>query len=142
MHHTRFHRRIASPHSLREDSTVRLWDIRAAKAQRCIARVFGGDSVNSVAWHPLLTGDTDTDTETQGQHLFAAAGQTVYQFDLRMPGVVLSSAVASYALDSDEVNQVAVHHHGEYLAAADDSGLVSVLEVRRLLSLEKATCAA
>jgi hypothetical protein len=66
----------------------------------------------------VLAGAADVGTGAGAGHLLAAAGTTVYLFDLRRPEVVLQSADATYPLDHDaasfpyifeELNQVVFH---------------------------------
>ncbi|KAI9034682.1 wd40 repeat-containing protein [Hyaloraphidium curvatum] len=103
-----------------EDGTVRVWDASTGRTTRCYA-CFGGEPVSAVAF-----GD--------GSRLFAAAGRDAFELDLRAPGVVLREPKARLErLASDEINQLAVQRHPrtgapQYLAAADDSGKVTVLD--------------
>ncbi len=66
--------------------------------------------------------------------LFAATATDVFELDLRAPGLVLREARAKLAgLAADDINQLSVQRHprtGEpkYLAVADDSGRVTLLD--------------
>jgi WD40 repeat protein len=87
-----------------EDGTVRVWDLRTHKSARCLSRAFGGAPVSSVAWLGALPGAPEAGHE---HSVLAAAGSTVFHFDLRRPDLVLTSADTTYSFSSDEVNQVA-----------------------------------
>ncbi|CAM9549411.1 unnamed protein product [Scytosiphon promiscuus] len=124
-----------------EDSTVRLWDLRdggtaAAAAARgesgssssprvamCLCRCFGGEAVSSVVFG--AGGAT---------RLYCSAGGKVLEFDLRTSGgsraLLMTSPTAVFDDAEEEVNELAVHPKGHYLAAADDSGVVKVYNTR------------
>lgn len=111
-------------HGCSEDSTVRLWDLRAAKATRCIRSAFSEQPVTSVAWSRSCSGTEGSST------LYAAAGSSVHAFDLRVDGIVLSTATQSCSFNTDEINQIDVHadtYGSDVIAAADDSGAVCVI---------------
>ncbi|KAK9844140.1 hypothetical protein WJX81_005669 [Elliptochloris bilobata] len=55
---------------------------------------------------------------------------TVLTLDLRQAGGGGAPAVRRYEANSDEVNSVAVHTRGTYVAAGDDAGVVQVLDLR------------
>lgn len=106
-----------------EDSTVRVWDVEAGRTARCYHGPFGGEAVAAVAF-----GDASA------SRLFAATTTDVYELDLRAPGVVLREARAKLAgLATDDINQLSVQRHPrtgapKYLAAADDSGRIHLLD--------------
>jgi WD40 repeat protein len=139
-----------------EDSTVRLWDLRAAAQSQCIScisTIFKNEPVVSLAWHP-----------TEEHRLLAAAGCEVCECDLRKlsdaPSAVLahrytanevhqwrlsteltanmqSSSVLTlrtmhaFALMlQDEVNHLDVHCDGAYFSAADDTGAVRIYDLK------------
>ena len=114
-----------------DDSSVRLWDARAARCcVRCITGCFDKNPVQLVAWAP-----------PQGpmpNSLFAACGRDVLAFDLRASeGLLLRTAslaladVCSPGEDGDdEISSLHVQPKGGGLiAAADDSGAVQLLEL-------------
>ncbi|CAM9836745.1 unnamed protein product [Ascophyllum nodosum] len=104
-----------------EDSTVRLWDLRATASSRvalCLCRCFDGEAVTSVVFRP---GDAN--------RIYCSAGGKVLEFDLRAKAgglFLMTSPSATIDAGTEEVNEVAVHPKGEYLAVADDSGVVKV----------------
>lgn len=100
------------------DSAVRIWDLRSNTTVRGI-KAFGSDEVNSVRWGPKVS-----------HQLFAAAGNKVYSFDLRKDGLVLDSAQHTFAANTDEINEIACHHNGKYLAACDDVGEVCIFDLQ------------
>jgi WD40 repeat protein len=102
------------------DATVRLWDLRTSKSVRCMARVFDGAAVNSVAWKlrdaaavtsrgDAAASGSESDAAAEPHTLFAACGNRVMEFDLRQEGVVLTTAAATFDFSTEEINQIAVH---------------------------------
>jgi WD40 repeat protein len=78
-----------------EDSTVRLWDLRAAAQSQCIScisTIFKGEPVVSLAWHP-----------TEVHRLLAAAGCEVCECDLRKLSETAPSAVLAHRYTANEV---------------------------------------
>lgn len=119
-----------------EDSTVRLWDLRdgdgaaaagssssssssSSRVAHCLCRCFGGEAVTSVVFG---AGGASS--------LFCSAGGKVLEFDLRAGsgscGLIVTSPTAVLDDGEEEVNELAIHPKGEYLAAADDSGAVKI----------------
>jgi WD40 repeat protein len=80
-----------------EDSTVRLWDLRAAPQSQCIScisGIFRDEPVVSLAWHP-----------TEEHRLLAAAGCDVCECDLRKLSGTEASAVLAHRFTANEVHQ-------------------------------------
>ncbi|CAM9361350.1 unnamed protein product [Ectocarpus fasciculatus] len=121
-----------------EDSTVRLWDLRDGATTRpstgsgrtsspqvamCLCRCFGGEAVSSVVFGA-----------DGAHHLYCSAGGKVLEFDLRSSGgsraLLMTSPTEVFDDGKEEVNELAVHPKGDYLAAADDSGIVKVYNTR------------
>ncbi|CAM9175197.1 unnamed protein product [Ectocarpus sp. 12 AP-2014] len=121
-----------------EDSTVRLWDLRDGATARtpagsgttssprvamCLCRCFGGEAVSSVVFGA-----------DGAHHLYCSAGGKVLEFDLRSSGgsraLLMTSPTEVFDDGEEEVNELAVHPKGDYLAAADDSGTVKVYTTR------------
>ena len=104
-----------------DDASVRIWDLRADKAVKSIVKCFGGP-VEAVRFHPH-----------NAHLLYAASGTAVYEFDLRGDGVLVAApAAVSERLATEDINALAVSPCGERLAAADDSGAVTLVETGRL----------
>lgn len=59
------------------------------------------------------------------ERLYASCGNRISGYDLRNP----SSTVCEFEFNGDEVNQVAIHDKGKFLAACDDSGEIKVIDV-------------
>ncbi|CAM6124500.1 unnamed protein product [Calypogeia fissa] len=98
-----------------EDGSVRVFDLRSqscATAHQCL----GGESVASISLNP------GNSTE-----LYAAAGAVVYCLDRRLGSS--GRELQRYDFNLDEINQVAVNQKGSYVAAADDSGEIKVIDV-------------
>lgn len=62
--------------------------------------------------------------------LFAATSQSIYELDPRSPQIIITQAKAHLpSISHDEINQLAIHHKSKrYLAIADDSGRVTLLD--------------
>ena len=107
--------------SASDDSSCRIWDLATDKTVRCIAGAFGQESVNSVCFSPKLA-----------HAVFAASGSTIFEFDLRKEGVVLTEPSTAYETNNEEINQIVVHpKKGNYLAAADDSGDITLIDIEK-----------
>ncbi|CAN0466898.1 unnamed protein product, partial [Ectocarpus sp. 8 AP-2014] len=121
-----------------EDSTVRLWDLRdgatakppagsgttsSPRVAMCLCRCFGGEAVSSVVFGAH-----------GAHHLYCSAGGKVLEFDLRSSrgsrALLMTSPTEVFDDGEEEVNELAVHPKGDYLAAADDSGIVKVYTTR------------
>lgn len=59
------------------------------------------------------------------ERLFASCGSKTLRYDLRN----LASTVCEFQFNEDEINQLAIHDKGTFLAACDDSGEIKVIEV-------------
>jgi len=121
----------AHPHLLlsgSEDSTCRVWDLRVGQTVRCLkafsSAAAASPAVTAVAFHPR-----------QSHTVFATAARTLHRFDLRADreAVVQRASQASWpqAGDADdEINQLHIHPSGNYLALADDSGDVRIMDIQ------------
>lgn len=108
-----------------EDGSARLWDLAAGRAARALLPV-GGSEVNAVCLGQA--GEV-------ANWVFAATGQEVFGFDLRVPGVVLRQAAFHLSASRDEVGQLAINRSGTMLAAADDAGDVQLFDLAAAQSL-------
>lgn len=77
---------------------------------------FGSDAVTAVVFSP-----------TDEHRIFVGAGKTVLVFDLRNPRGCVTKASLNY----DDINEISVHEKGGYIASADDSGAIRILDVSR-----------
>ncbi len=110
-----------------EDGCVRLWDLR--RARRSFKCAKSKEAVTSV--------DLDPSDE---MNLFVASGQNIYQYDLRVPSVVMTSTEAVFGFKSrrkkseadEEINRVNCHPDGTLIVAGNDSGEVVVFDVKKL----------
>lgn len=123
-----------------EDCTARLWDLRSSKSTNCI---IAGEEVTAVAFGPsFLPPSPETTGFSQNYIIYLGMGTKVIGFDLRKvssPIVRLGddSIVAETFLEADdEINQIVLveqqHKRGStslHLAAADDTGMVQVLDI-------------
>lgn len=60
------------------------------------------------------------------ERLYASYGNRIIGYDLRNT----SSAVCEFQFNEDEINQVAIHGKGNFVAACDDSGQIKVIDVQ------------
>ncbi|KAK8800695.1 hypothetical protein WA158_000020 [Blastocystis sp. Blastoise] len=97
-----------------EDKTIRVWDLKTETTVNCIVGVFN-DAVMSVVSNP-----------TKSHQVFAAAGKTIYEFDLRNYDVCLKEYSNCFSENDDDISQIVIDDDGHYLASADDSGSVSI----------------
>lgn len=102
-----------------EDSTCRIWDVAAGRAIRCYTGMFDDNQgISAVAF-------LDKD------RLFAATKTSIYELDLRAPGIVVKNAVGSLpGIADDMINQISVQARrgSKKLAVADDSGKITLLD--------------
>ena len=100
-----------------EDQSVRLWDIRTDRAVKCIAKCFE-ESVEAVKF---CLRDENV--------LYAASGKCMFSFDLRTNGVLITSpSIRSESCSTDIISAVATKPCGNFLAVADDSGVVTIVD--------------
>eukprot|EP00850_Spirogloea_muscicola_P012596 SM000082S22838 [mRNA] locus=s82:214066:216770:+ [translate_table: standard] len=103
------------PLGARKDGMAGIFDLRT-RAMEQRHRNGGSDAVTSVVWQP----------HNDNTFHFSAA-TTVYSIDLRQgPGV---EPLHKFAFNCEEINQVAISNKGTFLAAADDSGEVKVVDL-------------
>mgnify|MGYP001265743644 CR=1 FL=1 len=110
-----------------EDGCVRLWDLK--RERRSFKCAKSKEAVTSV--------DLDASNE---MNLFVASGQNIYQYDLRVPSVVMTSTEAVFGFKSrrkkreadEEINRVNCHPDGTLIVAGNDSGEVVVFDVKKL----------
>ncbi|KND00909.1 uncharacterized protein SPPG_04009 [Spizellomyces punctatus DAOM BR117] len=100
-----------------EDGTARVWDIATAKCVRGLRGLEENTEVSSVCF----SGD---------DLLYVAAGHQVRLFDLRSPGLVLNQSTQIGVSAEDEINHIALNEKRTFLATADDSGHVTVTDLR------------
>ncbi len=62
------------------------------------------------------------------EHLvWAAAGTSIFVYDLRKEAIVLAEATR-VSVNTDEINQLAFHPKGQFVASCDDSGAVKLID--------------
>ncbi|BBN09939.1 WD repeat-containing protein 53 [Marchantia polymorpha subsp. ruderalis] len=108
----------ASPDSVissSEDGSVRVFDLRS---KGCVVtlNISSGDAVTSIC---LKNGDSS--------QLYCAAGNTVHSFDIRLGSS--GRELQKYDHNTDEINQVALNRNATYMAAADDSGEIKIIDL-------------
>lgn len=104
-----------------DDHSIRIWDIRTNRAVKCITQCF--DSPVEAAKFNVADDNV----------LYAASGKGLYAFDLRTDGILIKTPVSlNPNASTDDINAIAVDPAGEFLAVADDCGIVTILNVNKL----------
>jgi len=99
-----------------QDGSARLWDLKSHKSIRRIGRVFENEAVTALLFH-----------RKDPHILFAAAGESIFGFDLRRPEVLLHEAKFGLGgIAEDEISQMSMSEGGNSLAVVDDSGMLQV----------------
>nr|XP_016511296.1 PREDICTED: WD repeat-containing protein 53 [Nicotiana tabacum] len=100
-----------------EDGCVCWFDLRC-KDSIFTMDVGNGNPVSSLCFKP---GNEDV--------VYVSSGNEVKCFDVNM--VTASKLLHSYNYNKDEINQIACNSKSSYLAAADDSGDVKIIDIRQ-----------
>ncbi|KAI8812273.1 WD40-repeat-containing domain protein [Cladochytrium replicatum] len=111
--------RIAVGHA---DGSIRLWNSEWALQKAARVELDKNGSRAEIA-------DVCVRSDSKSNCLYAAAGFKVYKFDLAVEDLILNVPVKTYQHASDEINKIAINEKGSYLATADDSGNVCVIDV-------------
>ena len=112
-----------------DDGSVRVWDVRALRCviwfAGCSRPRFQNSPVNSVAV-----------SASQENLLYTASGPSIFLFDLRMPvadqplqSLVQVTAASEYSLRGQDISQISMHPRGSHLAAVDEGGRVSIVNI-------------
>jgi len=112
-----------------DDGSARMWDLRTLQ---CVlgfeARLRQDDKPGPVSSVAV--------SETHEHFLYAASGPAVLLFDLRMPAVqrplqvmVQETAVSGQSLWGHDISQISMHPSGSHLAAVDEGGFVSIIDL-------------
>eukprot|EP00164_Ancoracysta_twista_P018628 GFYU01032360.1.p1 GENE.GFYU01032360.1~~GFYU01032360.1.p1 ORF type:complete len:353 (-),score=102.65 GFYU01032360.1:170-1228(-) len=101
-----------------DDSSVRTWDFRTLKSTQRLSGFDDKSEVTSLCQHPIDV-----------HRLFCSAGQKVYEYDLRRTDILLNTFEGEISGFKDEINDIAIHYKGQYLATADDSNEVRVFDL-------------
>eukprot|EP00040_Diaphanoeca_grandis_P024017 m.131448 g.131448 ORF g.131448 m.131448 type:complete len:326 (-) comp29548_c0_seq1:140-1117(-) len=92
-----------------------IWSVADQKKVTALGGAYDGDEVVSVTFVP-----SDPNT------VFSAASKFIWAHDLRNPDTPLEKL----ELNRDDINQIAVNNDGTFLAAADDTGRIRVIDVK------------
>lgn len=104
-----------------DDKSIRIWDIRANKAIKCITQCFES-SVEAVKFS---VSDDNT--------IYAASDRILFSFDLRTNGIIVKSPIMmTDNAATDEINCIDVKPDGDFLAVADDAGIITIINTRQL----------
>ena len=104
-----------------DDQSIRLWDIRADRAIKCVTQCFSS-AVEAVKF-----------SVSDENVLYAASGRSLYSFDLRTEGIIIKSPTeVTQNAATDEINVISFNAEGTFIAVADDTGTVTIIDVKRL----------
>ena len=91
-----------------------------------------GASQSKLPFTSHLSGDRDSKEVNSvcfcvknPERLYASCGNKILGYDLRK----LASTVCEFQFNADEINQLAIHDKGTFLASCDDSGEIKVIDV-------------
>ncbi|KAJ3102510.1 WD repeat-containing protein 53 [Phlyctochytrium planicorne] len=98
-----------------EDATARLWDLETKKCRNGIRFTSPISSVGLVE-----------------SAVFVASGQKIFAFDSRTLPLMADESSSIYSLGPlpDEINMLSINDQSEFLATADDHGLVHVFDLK------------
>lgn len=109
-----------------EDQSIRIWDIRTNRAVKCIVRCFD-TSVEAVKF-----------SISDDNLLYAASGKGFYSFDIRTEGALIKNAITILNDPAtDEINAMAIDSMGEMIGIADDSGVITIIDSKKLNAHQK-----
>ena len=101
-----------------DDKTIRLWDLRSNKVQKCIV---GFDTSVTCLQSSILNEFL----------LFASSEGAVYSFDTRFSGVLSNSHISSMSDSSiDCINSISLNIKEEQMSIADDSQSITVIQCK------------
>ena len=81
-----------------DDQSIRLWDIRADRAIKCVTQCFAS-SVEAVKF-----------SVSDENVLYAASGKNLYSFDLRTEGIIVKSPIGvSDNAATDDINSISIN---------------------------------
>ncbi|KAM7262641.1 hypothetical protein ACFE04_000324 [Oxalis oulophora] len=105
-----------------EDGCICWFDLRCKDVQPIIIMdIANNEHVSSLCFK---TGNENI--------IYASSGNEVKCFDVNMPPVSWKKQpLESYSYNSDEINQIACNSKSSFLAAADDSGDVKIVDIRQ-----------
>lgn len=104
-----------------DDKTVRIWDIRTGKTEKCFTSCFG-EPVDSIC-------------TANNNEFYVACGNQVFSFDLRnyeANQVIIkspSSVVCNLEGDDNSINSMNINSAGSMLAVSDDSYKIGVYSI-------------
>eukprot|EP00124_Ichthyophonus_hoferi_P005670 Ihof_evm1s892 gene=Ihof_evmTU1s892 len=99
-----------------EDATARIWDLSSGRCKRGI-KPADKTPVTSIAWG------------ASSDIVYLSTEKTVHMFDLRSQDMILSQSARQYQYNKDEINSIAISQGANYLAAADDTGDVHIVDL-------------
>lgn len=100
-----------------DDKTVRLWDLRSYKSQKCIAGCFEA-GIESVAV-----------CRSNENVLCVASEKSLFTFDLRYEGILNKTPISHLKDAFEDINQIVAHPKENSVAVADDSGNISIVPI-------------
>lgn len=110
-----------------EDLTVRIWDVRAKRAVRCIAGCFQTE-IDSIRIRRSVS---------DNGAVYVASGNQLFAFDLRYDGVLQREPKSSIQFgnngdgqgNDNEISAFALNDQGNMVAVADDIGCITLVPI-------------
>lgn len=100
-----------------DDKTVRLWDLRTSKSQKCIAGCFEA-GIESIAF-----------CRSNRNILCVASEKSLFTFDIRFEGILHKTPISVQKDAFEDINQIVSHPKENSVAVADDSGNISIVPI-------------
>ena len=92
-----------------DDKTIRLWDLRKnSSIKRYIDPEFKDKEMANIRF------------SKDGNKIFQACGNSIYQFDLRTDKILVNNNEKSILSNNDEINHIQVDEENKYIVACDD----------------------
>lgn len=113
-----------------DDGTARAWDLRTLK---CVSSFAAREKAGS----PLVPVSSVVTSMYREHVVYLSAGPCVLEYDMRMPAercfetcLVQPHASYSQPFGKHDISQIALNHAGSMLAAVDEGGCVTVMDLQ------------
>ena len=104
-----------------EDKSVRLWDLRTNRTQKCFVKCFKS-SVECVLFH-----------SNDENIIYAASGTKIFTFDVRIDKILVTDSMNTFTVNDDdnEINAMDFKYdsNGGWIAVGDDAGTISIFPI-------------
>jgi len=96
-----------------DDKSVRLWDLRTGKCNKCI---INSEPIEAISF------------STKSDHMiYVACGNKLKLYDLRSTEIIITDDVLCLDFSSD-INALCLHQKGQYLALSDDTDSITIID--------------